>query len=337
MIIGFCNPLLDISCSVSEDFLAKYGLKANDAVLAGAHHYSLVENIINMESKVFYSAGGAGQNAMRAAQWLLPSGTVAYMGAVGIDENAKVLKKAAESDGLIVKYMEISDVSTGTCICLLTPGHRSLVASLNAATRFDSSHLEKNVSVLLNAKAFYVSGFLFSDSFSVPIYLAEFSATHQKTIYMNLSAPFICELFCDRLEQIMPFCSILFGNEAEARALAKAASFKEQVSVEGIAEELAFWMCSSPTPRLVVFTQGPDATICYDPGTGSVLKFDVPNMSPDDIIDTNGAGDAFVGGFISQHLQGKSVAECVHAGHTVAQIVIRQSGVSFPESLRPSL
>lgn len=32
------------------------------------------------------------------------------------------------------------------------------------------------------------------------------------------------------------------------------------------------------------------------------------------IVDTNGAGDAFVGGFLSQLVLGKDVAECCRAG-----------------------
>lgn len=32
------NPLLDISAVVDSDFLAKYGLKANDAILAEEKH-----------------------------------------------------------------------------------------------------------------------------------------------------------------------------------------------------------------------------------------------------------------------------------------------------------
>ncbi len=30
---GICNPLLDITVEVDEDFLQKYNLKANDAIL----------------------------------------------------------------------------------------------------------------------------------------------------------------------------------------------------------------------------------------------------------------------------------------------------------------
>jgi hypothetical protein len=38
VLLGMGNPLLDISAVVKNDFLAKYGLKANDAILATDQH-----------------------------------------------------------------------------------------------------------------------------------------------------------------------------------------------------------------------------------------------------------------------------------------------------------
>lgn len=47
-------------------------------------------------------------------------------------------------------------------------------------------------------------------------------------------------------------------------------------------------------PRMVVFTQGEGNVIVV---TGSeVQEFPVTKLTPDQIKDTNGAGDAFVGG-----------------------------------------
>lgn len=48
-------------------------------------------------------------------------------------------------------------------------------------------------------------------------------------------------------------------------------------------------------------------------------------------MDTNGAGDAFVGGFLSQLVVGKSVAEGVRAGHYAASVVVQRSGCTFPD------
>ena len=46
----------------------------------------------------------------------------------------------------------------------------------------------------------------------------------------------------------------------------------------------------------------------------------------EDLVDTNGAGDAFVGGYISQLVQGGDVAKCCAAGNYAANKIIRVSG-----------
>jgi fructose-1-phosphate kinase PfkB-like protein len=43
------------------------------------------------------------------------------------------------------------------------------------------------------------------------------------------------------------------------------------------------------------------------------------------------AGDSFVGGFLSQLVVGKGVAECVRGGTYAASIVIQHSGCTFPK------
>ena len=48
------------------------------------------------------------------------------------------------------------------------------------------------------------------------------------------------------------------------------------------------------------------------------------------LVDTNGAGDAFVGGFISQLAVGKDIAECCRAGNYAANVVIQRSGCTYP-------
>ena len=55
------------------------------------------------------------------------------------------------------------------------------------------------------------------------------------------------------------------------------------------------------------------------------------NIDENKIIDTNGAGDGFAGGFLSRFVQGKSINECVSAGHWAAGIVIQARGCQFPE------
>merc|ERR1711887_209637 len=81
--------------------------------------------------------------------------------------------------------------------------------------------------------------------------------------------------------------------------------------------------------RLVIITQGPDPVICVE--NGQVLEFAADKLSADKIVDTNGAGDAFVGGFLAQFVQGKDLATSVKCGVWAATHIIQRSGCTLPE------
>ena len=67
ILLGMGNPLLDISATVDEDFLKRYELKSNDAILAEDKHKPMYDELIE-QYKADFIAGGSVQNTMRVAQ-----------------------------------------------------------------------------------------------------------------------------------------------------------------------------------------------------------------------------------------------------------------------------
>ncbi len=99
----------------------------------------------------------------------------------------------------------------------------------------------------------------------------------------------------------------------------------QDTSVKGAALALAQWPKENASrPRMVVITQGSKATMVVE--GSKVTSFDVPPMKPEEIVDSNGAGDAFVGGFLSQLVQGAPTERCVQAGHYAARTILGVSG-----------
>jgi hypothetical protein len=86
---------------------------------------------------VQYIAGGATQNTVRVAQWMLKeAGATAYMGCVGDDEYAAKMRSVCASDGVNVQYMVDTTVPTGTCAVCVVDSDRSLVANIAAANNY---------------------------------------------------------------------------------------------------------------------------------------------------------------------------------------------------------
>lgn len=159
------NPLLDISANVDKEFLAKYELKENDAIIASEKHKNLYKDLTD-NHKVDYIAGGSVQNSLRVAQWLtgIPKVTT-FFGCVGQDKYGKILYDRASGDGVNVRYQYSDKEPTGTCAALITGHNRSLCANLGSANCFTIDHIEKpeNRALLESAQFFYIS-------VSVPMY-----------------------------------------------------------------------------------------------------------------------------------------------------------------------
>ncbi|KAG0729662.1 Adenosine kinase 2 [Chionoecetes opilio] len=160
-LFGMGNPLLDIAVNTDADYLKKYDLEPNNAILSEKKHEPMYGEMAGMKG-VEYIAGGATQNSMRVAQWILRKKHCAtFMGSVGKDSFSKTLEEKAGEAGVKVKYQKQEDHPTGTCAVVITKNGacRSLVANLAAANHFSKSHLDvpENKALLEKAKYFYIS------------------------------------------------------------------------------------------------------------------------------------------------------------------------------------
>ena len=66
-IVGFGNPLLDISTEVTDQLLQRYDLTLNNAILAEEKHIPLYQELVH-NYKCDFIAGGATRNTIRVAQ-----------------------------------------------------------------------------------------------------------------------------------------------------------------------------------------------------------------------------------------------------------------------------
>ncbi|KPJ12849.1 Adenosine kinase 1 [Papilio machaon] len=225
LLVGIGNPLLDISAIVDEELLKKYDLHPDDAIMAEEKHMPLYKELMEKYNAEFI-AGGSVQNSLRVAQWILGTPDVCtYLGCVGDDNYAKILKERADitnKPSIPKRFFRItvnSQVALNMLTCLL----------------------------------------------------------HVYHLYINI---FVSNL----------------GHEAEA--FAKAFNIPGDNS-EQIAKNIATLpKLNSTKPRVVVITQGSDPVILVE--GNKVTLIPVRKLDKEQIVDTNGAGDAFTGGFLSQ-------------------------------------
>ncbi|CAL1297681.1 unnamed protein product [Larinioides sclopetarius] len=284
--------------------------------------------------QVDYTAGGACQNTMRVAQWMVKDKNMfAFMGCIGKDKFGEILESKAKEAGVLVSYQYHETLPTGTCAVAITDqgANRSLCAYLSAANCFSREHLDLlvNQTIINEAQHFYITSFFLTVSPPSIMQVAEHACEKNKTFCMNLSAPFLCQIFKEPMMQAMPYVDILFGNEQEAAAFSQEQGF----GTEDV-EEIALKISELPKknklkPRIVIITQGENPVVLVK--EGKITKYPAISVKPEEIVDTNGAGDAFVGGFLAQFVHEKSLDVCIKAGIYAATEVIKKSGCTLPE------
>ncbi|SCU84382.1 LADA_0D01398g1_1 [Lachancea dasiensis] len=322
------NPLLDIQATVSDEYLAKYELKANDAILVDASSnepkMAIFDELLQVPD-VKFIAGGAAQNTARGAAYILGKGKVGYFGSVGQDKFSAKLLAENEAAGVVSYYQEQSDVGTGKCAALITGHNRSLVTDLGAANHFTPAQLERHWSVVEQADLFYVGGFHLTVSPDAIVKLGKHAQETGKPFALNLSAPFIPQFFKSALEQVLPYTTYVIANESEA------ASYAEAFGVDAKADDLvaiAKHIVGDSKTRTVIFTHGLEPTVIVSFQGEQAIP--VKALQEESIVDTNGAGDAFAAGFMAGLTEGKTLNESVDMGQWLAALSIQEIGATYP-------
>ena len=307
-------------------------MKLNDTLLAEPHQMGLYDELLTGRSAKLIP-GGAAQNTARGAQYILPPKSVWYIGCVGDDEYARILREKCAEQGLHVEY-SVSEVPTGKCGVVITDKHRTMLTHLAAANEYKIEHLQqpKIWSMVEDTPIFYVGGYHLTVCVPAAMALAEHAAKENKVYMLSLSAGFVPQFFKDQLAQVLPYCDYVFGNENELQTWAETQGQKD-VSIAEATKLLAQTpKVNKSRPRIVITTQGTDPTlVALSKGDGAEAElktFPVATISQDEINDTNGAGDAFAGGFCAGVVQDKSLEECIKMGQWLARLGLRELGPS---------
>lgn len=143
---------------------------------------------------------------------------------------------------------------------------------------------------------------------------------------INFSAPFIPQFFNASLQAVLPNIDIVICNEAEAEAWASANGVPNPTDLKAVGKAIALLpKTNSSRPRTVIITHGSESTVVVTADAPDAPKeFGIHVLGDDAIVDTNGAGDAFAGGFLGAYVLGKPLDEAVEVGHKLAAMSIQE-------------
>lgn len=336
--MGLGKAVLEINATVDQDVLDKYDLKLDSSeIVAKDKEIPLLEELIK-DHKSQLVAGGSTQTSIRVAQWMLrKKGQTAFLGCTGDDDNGNLLKECADDANVLTFHLKTDKEPTSTCAYLVKDNERVVVKNPGASEVYNPEEMttESLCEIVRQARYYYMNGDMVDVSLEAVVTLGRHALEQEKIVVTNFSAPWLVKKRNSELASAFGYSKYILGHEDEMEELRKRLNFGDNLreAVQKLSDLPGRW----GGKRTIVITRGNKSTLVGIEG-GDVLEVEVEPLSEDEIIDMNGAGDAFAGGFLSQLVRERPILDCVKAGHWAARAMIKTSGTKLPEkcSFRPA-
>jgi sugar/nucleoside kinase (ribokinase family) len=319
-LIGVGSPIMDLLARVPDAFLKNISGDKGGMVLVDDNEMQRILGLL--DGTPAYATGGSAANAtFNAARLGLRS---TFLGKLGNDDLARIYRRSFEAAGVDGSHFKSGSIANARCLALVTPdAQRTMRTDLGAAMTMAPTEI--STADFQGCGHAHIEGYLaFNQA------LAEAVVTSARaagcTTSLDLSSFEVVNASRDWLfGQFKKGIDIVFANEDEIRAL-----FQDQKSdYQTLARQLA------KLGVVAAVKVGKDgAWIARD----SELHRIQPVMVAD-VVDTNGAGDAWAAGFLFGYLRQWPLPNCGALASLIGAETVMHMGPIIPDTdwqvLRP--
>ncbi|HRK98037.1 MAG: adenosine kinase [Alphaproteobacteria bacterium] len=310
-LIAIGNAIVDILAQTTEEFItsqAAFGMNRGAMSLIDEKRAAELYNLMGPTTEM---SGGSAGNTMAA--YASFGGKGAYIGKVANDQFGKVFAHDTRAIGVHFDTPPLMDgPATAQCLILVTPdAQRTMNTFLGASTRLKSEDI--NEDLIANSQITYLEGYLFDDDQAKAAFIkaAELVKKHGRKLSLTLSDPFcVVRHRDDFLKLVENYVDILFANEEEIKELTQISDADE--AHRSIAQH-----CD-----ISIVTKGKDGSSVIR-GTETAH---IQAITPEQLVDTTGAGDAYAAGFLFGLTENKPLTECGRLGSLAASEAISHMG-----------
>ena len=347
--MSFGSPLMDCISDVSKEFIINNKIELNSTIHRKLSEIKFLNEFLKNEIK--YIPGGCQFNAMRVFNWMLEkdkTDIIGFLGSVGSqDPYGKVYQNLLLRENIVPIFETIENETTGLCMVICYNRDRAHITDLGASISISNDFVDRNWYKFKNVELIYTELFILKTKKEICFKLAELGLRNETFYGFNLPSEYFLVNYKNDISKLCEYADIIFANEQEALLFCEALNIypNKNENKNELIKDLAFHLCKNipkknkNKKRIVVVTSGPNPASCcqYDHKKQKEIFsgiFSVKDVPAENIIDTNGAGDAFAGGFLSQFVKGKSLVECMKAGHWAASIIIQKRGCDIPTDIK---
>ncbi|MEY4488835.1 MAG: hypothetical protein RIQ79_1343 [Verrucomicrobiota bacterium] len=318
-LIGIGSPIMDLTAPVPESFLAGVRGDKGGMVLVDAAEMDSI--IARLPAPPSLENGGSAANVVRNAAGLGLRAT--FLGKLGHDTTAATYRTQAAAAGVDVSRFKTAALPNARCLALITPdAARTMRTDLGAAITLSPAEL--TAADFAGVRHCHIEGYLVFNPALADAVLARARASGA-TVSLDIASFEVVNASRDWLfaQFRQGGIGIVFANEDEIRALYPDsgddyAALTRRLASEGV---------------VAVVKVGKDGAWI---ARGTELHRIAPVPAPQ-VIDTNGAGDAFAGAFLHAHLNGWSLPAAGALAALVGSESVRHSGPAIPAHRWPEL
>lgn len=337
-VIAIGNPIVDIVANVEKEDIEKYKLAWGQTVFANETNVGIFEEL-EKKPEVTYVPGGSIQNSLRVCAWCLQMNKssktkkkVTMLGCTGDDPYRQKIIDALLDNGVTPLLQIDKEATTSRCAVAVQDKERCLVPQIKASNHLNQEFVNEHMKEILSHEALIVEGYFLIEQFEICKGLVKKFKEQGKPVIFALSAVFCLTAHGDKMLEIANESDIIFCNMEECEALAgeKGEHYSDTFVI-------AHKKLSKINRHLIVTCGSRGVFVSKFNYEEDRLEFVLQGfptfIKKSEIADTNGAGDAFLGGYISQWMRGKSVNVCCKAGNSASGVIIKNVGCTFDKEL----
>jgi len=315
-LVGVGSPIMDLLAPVPESFLAHVPGEKGGMVLVD--HTEMRRLLSLLEADPACSTGGSAANATYNAARLGLRTT--FVGKLGNDELAHSYRHAFAAAGVDPGRFKSAALPNARCLALVTPdAQRTMRTCLAAAMTLSPDEISP--ADFAGCRHAHIEGYLVFNRALADAVLAAARAAGC-TVSLDLASFEVINVTRDWIfSQLHKGIDIVFANEDEIRAL-----FNDRTSdYAALTRRLAGYGV------VAAVKLGKDgAWLAHEK---NLHRIDPVSVS--DVIDTNGAGDAWAAGFLYGYLRDWPLPDCGALASHVGAETVRHLGPIIPQTHWP--